>query len=100
MIFNCIYFIAHIHSADSVTNFTSGKCSHGGPTDTSGSLYAAVGGINKDTGNPLYSPHYHLHGDAAEAAIKHTRMFLVDKGKNIKYNVALLKFSHTHLLKV
>jgi hypothetical protein len=35
------------------------KCSHGSVMDTT-SHQAAIGGINKDTMTPMYSPHYHL----------------------------------------
>ena len=35
------------------------KCSHGSVMDTSSHL-SAVGGINKDTVTPIYSPHFDL----------------------------------------
>ena len=35
------------------------KCSHGSVMDKT-SHQPAVGGINKDTMTPVYSPHYHL----------------------------------------
>jgi hypothetical protein len=50
------------------------KCSHGGIMDSS-SLIDAIGGINKDSGFYIFSPHAHLHLDAADLAIKHTTYF-------------------------
>ncbi len=50
------------------------KCSHGGVLDTS-SYEAPRGGINKDSGLLLLSPHAHLHTKAAMLAIKHTEVF-------------------------
>lgn len=35
------------------------KCSHGSVLDNSAKL-VPIGGINKDTMTPVYSPHYHL----------------------------------------
>ncbi|KAK3105201.1 hypothetical protein FSP39_019627 [Pinctada imbricata] len=67
-------------SLGSLSNYTTGKCSHGGPQDSTSSTSAALGGINKDTGNPLYSPHFYLHTSAALTAIEHTRRFFSDKG--------------------
>lgn len=49
-------------------------CSHGGLLDTD-SFKPAQGGINKDTGYYLFSPHAHLHQVAAKLAIKHTEYF-------------------------
>ena len=56
----------------------TGKCSHGGPRDSSSTSQAALGGINKDSMDSSYSPHYHLHEKAAQAAIKHTTYFFGD----------------------
>ncbi|XP_064098255.1 von Willebrand factor A domain-containing protein 7-like [Macrobrachium nipponense] len=54
---------------------TGGKCSHGGVLDdTAGE--APVGGINKDTASPCFSPHYYLHNEAAELAVKATDHYL------------------------
>ncbi len=53
------------------------KCSHGGILDGS-SFIKAEGGINKDSGYYLFSPHAILHLKAAELAIKHTRKFFED----------------------
>lgn len=58
----------------------TGKCSHGGPADTS-RLLPAKCGINKDTTIERLSPHYHLHDDAYLAAVAATKHFLKDKGK-------------------
>ena len=55
----------------------SSKCSHGGILDGS-SFIKAEGGINKDSGYTLFSPHAILHLKAAELAIKHTRKFFED----------------------
>lgn len=51
------------------------KCSHGGLLDTDSFNIEAVGGINKDSGFYLFSPHAHLHSNAARLAILHTQFF-------------------------
>ncbi|KAI0990370.1 hypothetical protein GJ496_002816 [Pomphorhynchus laevis] len=51
------------------------KCSHGGIMDDSAN-FDAIGGINKDTGDEIYSPHYYFHKDAAQTAILATEYFL------------------------
>lgn len=51
-----------------------GKCSHGGILDGS-SFVAAEGGINKDSGYTVFSPHASLHRIAADLAINHTQLF-------------------------
>jgi len=53
---------------------TSRKCSHGGILDTS-SYESPRGGINKDSGFLILSPHAHLHEKAALLAIRHTELF-------------------------
>eukprot|EP00118_Oscarella_pearsei_P029007 m.3463 g.3463 ORF g.3463 m.3463 type:complete len:1268 (+) comp9407_c0_seq1:67-3870(+) len=53
----------------------SGKCSHGDAFDQSRER-PAIGGINKSTKNHRKSPHYFLHEDAAQLAIKATEHFL------------------------
>ncbi|VDH95009.1 Hypothetical predicted protein [Mytilus galloprovincialis] len=60
----------------------TGKCSHGGPADTS-RLLPAKCGINKDTTIERLSPHYHLHDDAYLAAVAATKHFLKDKDTGI-----------------
>ncbi|KAJ8306667.1 hypothetical protein KUTeg_015708 [Tegillarca granosa] len=52
-----------------------GKCSHGGPRDSTRTTTANCG-INKETSDSLLSPHYHLHEHAAAAAIKATEHFI------------------------
>ena len=60
----------------------SGKCSHGGILD--GDQYkSAAGGINKDSGYYLFSPHADLHLTAANLAIKHTEYFFNQIRTNI-----------------
>jgi hypothetical protein len=50
------------------------KCNHGGYLDkNNGNI--AVGGINKDTGYYILSPHADLHARAANLAIKHTEFY-------------------------
>ncbi|XP_050738673.1 von Willebrand factor A domain-containing protein 7-like [Eriocheir sinensis] len=51
------------------------KCSHGGSLDIS-SFEAALGGINKDTASPCFSPHYYLSEQAAELAVQATQYYL------------------------
>ncbi|XP_042873278.1 von Willebrand factor A domain-containing protein 7-like [Penaeus japonicus] len=66
---------------------TEGKCSHGGVLDDSSSV-PAEGGINKDTASPCFSPHYHLHEQAAELAVQATVHYLnvlLDAVGNDKY---------------
>eukprot|EP00741_Cyanophora_paradoxa_P019262 tig00000215_g18597.t1 len=53
----------------------AGKCSHGGPEDTS-SYSDAAGGINKDANIYFLSPHSHLHFQAADLAVAATDAFL------------------------
>lgn len=57
--------------------FISGKCSHGGILDSS-RHQGARGGINKDSTSPLFSPHYHLHAEAAHLASEATMSVLRD----------------------
>jgi hypothetical protein len=54
------------------------KCSHGGYADGDNTGKGANGleGINKDTMNPMYSPHYRKHPEAARLAKAHTKDFL------------------------
>ncbi|XP_071536581.1 von Willebrand factor A domain-containing protein 7-like [Panulirus ornatus] len=66
---------------------TGGKCSHGGVLDSSASE-AAEGGINKDTISPCFSPHHHLHLQAADLAVQATVTYLsqvLDAVGNEKY---------------
>ncbi|XP_027213280.2 von Willebrand factor A domain-containing protein 7 [Penaeus vannamei] len=66
---------------------SGGKCSHGGVLDDSSSV-PAEGGINKDTASPCFSPHYHLHEQAAELAVQATDHYLkviLDAVGNEKY---------------
>ncbi|XP_015277988.1 PREDICTED: von Willebrand factor A domain-containing protein 7 [Gekko japonicus] len=58
-----------------------GKCGHGGRNDVTQN-YPPTGGINKETSDPLLSPHYHLHKKAAELAIQATRDFFVGSGSS------------------
>lgn len=51
-----------------------GKCSHGGMFDKTADE-VAKGGINKDSGYFIVSPHAHLHKAASDLAIKHTKLF-------------------------
>lgn len=52
----------------------SGKCSHGGILDAD-QFKSSAGGINKDSGYYLFSPHADLHLMAAKMAINHTEYF-------------------------
>ncbi|XP_063147331.1 von Willebrand factor A domain-containing protein 7-like [Candoia aspera] len=53
-----------------------GKCGHGGKNDVTQDIYPA-GGINKETSDPLLSPHFYLHKEAAQVAIEATKNFFV-----------------------
>jgi hypothetical protein len=52
----------------------TGKCSHGGMFDKTVNE-VAKGGINKDSGYFIVSPHAYLHKNATDLAIKHTKFF-------------------------
>ena len=54
-----------------------GKCSHGGPFDTT-SDSPATGGINKDSAAPAISPHADLHAQAAAVATSASVQILQD----------------------
>eukprot|EP00118_Oscarella_pearsei_P015264 m.136837 g.136837 ORF g.136837 m.136837 type:complete len:1075 (+) comp38192_c0_seq3:1337-4561(+) len=54
-----------------------GKCSHGGFLDGTNKV-TATGGINKDSTSAFFSPHYDLHLQAADIAIKASRAFFDD----------------------
>ncbi|XP_063860185.1 von Willebrand factor A domain-containing protein 7-like [Scylla paramamosain] len=54
---------------------SGGKCSHGGVLDETADQ-PARGGINKDTASPCFSPHHHLHQQAAELAVLATDHYL------------------------
>jgi len=58
------------------------KCSHGGLFDSSSSM-PAYGGINKDSGYYLFSPHAHLHLLAANLAINHTEYYFNEIRKRV-----------------
>lgn len=62
---------------------STGKCSHGGSSDTSGNTSAALGGINKETSDKTYSPEFLYHAYAAKQAINHTKYFLMDSANGI-----------------
>lgn len=51
------------------------KCNHGGLFDSDSSTRSALGGINKDSGMYVLSPHAHLHLQAARLAELHTEYF-------------------------
>lgn len=55
-----------------------GKCRHGGTTDdlTTTNISLVPGGINKQSESPEFSPHYHLHRDAAWLATQHVTEYL------------------------
>lgn len=51
------------------------KCNHGGFSDSNSYSKDAIGGVNKDTGMYLISPHANLHVSAAKFAELHTAYF-------------------------
>nr|XP_022340887.1 von Willebrand factor A domain-containing protein 7-like [Crassostrea virginica] len=69
-----------------------GKCSHGGPYDSSKDI-PATGGINKETSSPELSPHFDLHKQAGEAAIKATYDFLIGNGTGLLSILGVKKFT-------
>lgn len=60
----------------------SQKCSHGGSLDRD-TFKPASGGINKDSGFYLLSPHADLHLKAADLAVNHTAYFFNQIRKRI-----------------
>ena len=65
-----------------------GKCSHGGMFDKTANEISQ-GGINKDSGYYIVSPHAHLHQTAAKLAIKHTKYFF----ENIRNTIGDKQFA-------
>ena len=69
------YVNQKLNNGMSILKPTNGKkCSHGGILDATSNI-SPKGGINKDSGFMILSPHAHLHTIAAELAIRHTEMF-------------------------
>lgn len=66
------------------------KCSHGGFLDKDSFTIQAVGGINKDVGYYLFSPHADLHLKASRLAISHTEEFF----NQIRAKIGDTKFDH------
>ncbi|XP_052084687.1 von Willebrand factor A domain-containing protein 7-like isoform X2 [Mytilus californianus] len=60
-----------------------GKCGFGGRNDPENGYRTAIGGINKDSLDPKYSPHHHLHYQAFYAARNATVQFLIDTQSGI-----------------
>ncbi|XP_039626530.1 von Willebrand factor A domain-containing protein 7-like [Polypterus senegalus] len=56
-----------------------GKCGHGGLNDET-QLESPIGGINKETANPVLSPHSDLHKEAAQLAEDATVEFFIGPG--------------------
>lgn len=71
------------------------KCSHGGIVD-SDSFKPALGGINKDSGFYLFSPHADLHLTAAKLAIEHTEYYFNEIRKKIGDD----EFNHFLMIKL
>lgn len=59
-----------------------GKCSHGGFLDSTSDL-SASGGINKDSPNEKWSPHYYHHSMAAQMAVEATIDILQEMRKDV-----------------
>lgn len=58
------------------------KCSHGGILDGT-SFVEAQGGINKDSGYTILSPHADLHLAAARLGIEHTKYYFDEIRKSV-----------------
>lgn len=65
------------------------KCNHGGVLDANSKVKQALGGINKDAGIYLISPHANLHLAAANLAELHTEYFF----NTIRTQIGDTKFS-------
>nr|XP_022338674.1 uncharacterized protein LOC111134137 [Crassostrea virginica] len=78
---------SEIDSVDQTGNrsaLRSGKCGHTkGSFSTKENRTVAKGGINKETTDPRFSPHYTRHQSAALAAIDHTVYFFLNKQNGI-----------------
>jgi hypothetical protein len=80
--------ISGYYSGQNVTNINGTGCNHGGLLDVD----SMAGGINKDSGYFLFSPHADLHLIAAELGINHTALFfnkLREKIGDIEFNYFL-----------
>ncbi len=65
-----------------------GKCSHGGMFDKTANE-VSKGGINKDSGYYIVSPHANLHDKAVKLAIKHTKFYF----ENIRANIGDIEYA-------
>ena len=72
-----------------------GKCSHGEMFDKTADE-VSKGGINKDSGYILFSPHANLHLKAAALAINHTELFF----ENIRQEIGDKEFANFLQLEV
>lgn len=64
--------------------------SHLGGSQDKTSHQSPKGGINKDSGLLVLSPHAHLHQEAARLAIQHTEMFF----NEIRYKIGNEEFAN------
>ncbi|XP_067406908.1 von Willebrand factor A domain-containing protein 7 [Emydura macquarii macquarii] len=67
-----------------------GKCSHGGPLDSS-RLQEPQGGINKDSSSPIFSPHHYLHGPAAALAREASLVFLRELRRDLAHDKRFMR---------
>ena len=68
-----------------------GKCSHGGFLDSTSDL-SAKGGINKDSLNEKWSPHYYHHSRAAQMAEEATVDILQEMRKDVNNDTLFAEF--------
>ena len=68
-----------------------GKCSHGGFLDSTSDL-SARGGINKDSLNKKWSPHYYHHSRAAQMAEEATIDILQEMRKDVNDDALFAEF--------
>lgn len=63
--------VSGYYSGQKVQRMEDSGCNHGGLLD----VESLSGGINKDSGYYLFSPHADMHSAAADLAIEHTEYF-------------------------
>ena len=72
-------------------NKPSGKCSHGGITDSSTDDHA-TGGINKDSTHSELAPHYSFHAQAVAVAQKHSMQMLLKIRQDVNNDKLFIEF--------
>ena len=85
------YYTGSHHFGGQLITKQRGKCSHGGFLDSTSDL-SAKGGINKDSLNEKWSPHYYHHSAAAQMAEEATVDILQEIRKDINNDTLFGEF--------